>query len=163
MGGDVDMNNHFLTGLPSPVAPSDAVNYHSLVAMFLNAEIVAQATVRIAGGTTGSFSGYVSMRKVALYGTDVIFEVSGSVSIQAGAGTIENITVTLPEVFKYGSDWSDLGEYRELRATYNGHSYIMGPTTTTTGILVYTAWNIGQQQENDSVAISGHIKVGVNA
>lgn len=160
MTGNIDMNNHFLTGLPAPVAPSDAVNYHSLVAMFLNTEIVAQVSVFISGGT-GDITGYVSMRKVAFYGTDVVFEVSGGVSIQTGSGVIGNITVTFPEVFKRGYDWSDLGGYGGLIATYDGNSYSMGPTGWSN--LEYSTGTIGKQQKGGAVEISGYIRVGVNA
>ena len=160
MTGIIDMNNKVITGLPSPVAPSDAVNYHALVAMFLNAEIVAQANVTISGGTMVSLPATVSMRKVTLYGTDVIFYVSGSVPTQSVTGIINDVTITLPAVFKMGLDWSEMNGYRGLFATYKGNSYGMIPSSKS-GCIEYRTAPISQQQGGE-VEISGYIRVGVN-
>lgn len=163
MAGIIDMNNKVITGLPSPVAPSDAVNYHALVAMFLNAEINAQAYASVIRGTVSLFRGYVSMRKVTFYGTDVIFYVSGSFPTQSGGGIIDRVTITLPEIFKMGQEWSDMNGYSGLFATYNGSSYDMSPSGNSSYIEYSTSGIFGQQQKDAEVKISGYIRVGVNA
>lgn len=112
MAGNIDMSNHFLTGLPAPVAPSDAVNYHTLVSFALSISTV-KFSVAIRGHTrtntdTVEFS-YVEGAVVGNAGTYVVFRVNET-ALQIPSNTdlydITGVELYFPEILKYGPDWS---------------------------------------------------------
>lgn len=164
MAGNIDMGNHFLTGLPAPVAPSDAVNFQTLMNAIAGIETFALVIVTGTDytGNQKTKKTAISIKTIGTAGSDTILYLSGEVTGLSSAD-IKNVTgvkVQLPTQFKYpSSDWSYLHGYDLLRCVNLGNTLLyMNYTTPVTCTINSTNFSMSAT----SVVIQGYVKVGVN-
>lgn len=165
MTGIIDMNNKVITGLPGPTAPSDAVNYQTLINAVAGIESFAIATVTGYGqdGNTVTKKAGISITPVTTVGNDTIINLKGEVSdLGTLIKAVVSLTVVLPTQFKYpSSDWSAISGYSALRAVgdLNQTTFSLG------GSSVPLTFNAGSVSgwSTSKIEIKGHVRVGVNA
>lgn len=163
MTGNIDMQNYVITGLPAPVAPSDAVNYQTLIDAI--AGDVFKAVVVVTGssdaGNGSTVESSIIFKKVASAGKDVIFKAEDFVFDCSSAFRlgVTRVSVILPERYKCPSvDWSELMGYQALRTeVWNNKMLALNSPYSP---LSYSA---DGTYFNGTVRIVGHIRVGVNA
>lgn len=165
MAGNVDMNNHFLTGLPSPVAPSDAVPYQTLINAIAGTATVVTVTVKGMDYYNNEVSKATVMlaERVSTAGSDAIFSISGSVTDLSGSiYDVTGVTVEFADnkFTRPTSDWSDLGGKGFLVVT-NHQNALIGLSSGST--LLYKIDGDIHWGTMSEIVISGHVKVGVNA
>lgn len=171
MAGRVDMQNHVITGLPTPVAPSDAVNYQTLIDAI--AGKINYAKIILSGvdrrGNYASMSKIVSVAVEGTYSTDTILKFDHTIQYQEmidnGITSVSKIEVELSPSFKFPTtgDWSYVPGYSPL-------------LEATAGILAYSIPFSGDPVEipvvystgdipniDDNIRVNGYVKVGVNA
>lgn len=158
MAGIIDMNNKVITGLPSPVAPSDAVNYQTLIDAIAGAS--AFALIKISGkdgyGQDTYYRTAAGIERIDTYGTDTVLRINKTVSRPVDMYYATSVAVELPAQFKFpSSDWSDIGSYTPLTAGGNR----MGANNENGKVVLKYVGTIS----NSSFSIDGYVKVGVNA
>lgn len=115
MTGYIDMQNHIITGLPSPVAPSDAVNFQTLISIigvFLKkAKISVLAENETLDKSSKVMVEYVTPEILYVAGSKIIFKIPDTEFNIAIGDNIEvkslTVTVEMPQTLS-GFDWSSL-------------------------------------------------------
>lgn len=169
MSGAIDMNNHVITGLPSPVSPSDAVNYQTLInaiaGVTLFAVVVVSGSDRNGNGT--SMRAAAPIRNDGAFGVDTLLFMDTTIGYEelrnAGLYSINSISVQLPSQFKYPSgDWSYIPGYESdlLSATSSNTTAKLSLFSSSTP-LVYK--NNYLTMGVYDIRIHGYVKVGVSA
>lgn len=136
MAGDIDMNNHFLTGLPSPVAPSDAVNFQTLIKVIMSGGIEAIARLDYFLGSTKQLEKTVSIYPKMTVGNTVLFYAEFDMSFDQGGsmgGHINGVSLKLPQQFTFRQgEWSNFDQFSDgpvqlLSLHSNGNTYPLMP------------------------------------
>lgn len=166
MQGMIDMTNHAITGLPSPRAPSDAVNYQTLIDAIAGLSTVAIVKI------IGHYPDYTPLQMAAAfpiivsgnYSSDKVIYIKGTVS-NIEMPIIRDIQIELPTLWKYPTtgDWSYLPGYSSLKVTNHPRDlqlmYLGGISSSP---LVYGLNNSSFSWSPNYVDIEGYLKVGVN-
>lgn len=156
MAGIIDMNNKVITGLPSPTAPSDAVNLQTLVKAMVGSSNEAIAIVEGTSGGGTMVTGYVPLplKTVRVYGTDVVLAVSGTLRpSNIDCQTITDVVIQLPPKFRAPSgDWSDVSIPMKVQNKGISSFNFSVPVQ-----LLFSQFS----ETSNSIEISGEVRMGV--
>lgn len=164
MKGNIDMINHYLTGLPAPLAPSDAVNYQTLINAISGK--ISFSTFRVIGyvaspNDTVSAEYPLSVTRVGSYGSDAIIRLHGIAYITS-MRNVTDVVLSVPEPFvRPSGDWSEpfgyplvkIVNYSNSGLAFRLNSYV--PYSFNLGIASFV-WS------TDTIEIDGYIRARVN-
>lgn len=158
MAGNIDMNNHFVTGLPAAYAPSDAVSLSTVIKLMVSSYSTATAIVRgLYGSENRTAYIPVTFSVSGNDGSDMLLYINSTITLSScNLSTITNVTLQFPPIYKEpGGDWSYVSN--ALRIKY-GSSFV-SLSRINTGIpysVVFEAFAVASD-----ITISGYARVGV--
>lgn len=121
MEGMIDMQNNILTGVPDPVSPADAVNFHSLVLQGLTCvpllvELLRDSEIIYRGVVYGTLAGFYSPGHILLHVFGKL-ETINQVDISA-----TEIRIYPPSYASLPAEWSGFGASNMVSVVYNSHT-----------------------------------------
>lgn len=115
MAGNIDMSNHFLTGLPAPVAPSDAVNYQTLLRVLISQGI--ETVARITYNDSHQMEQTVVIVPQKIVGNRVLFYANFTMEYDQGgsmSSKVNSVSLKIPQQFVLpGEDWEEFDQFSD--------------------------------------------------
>lgn len=115
MTGNIDMSNHFLTGLPAPVAPSDAVNYQTLLRVLISQGI--ETVARITYNDSHQMEQTVVIVPQKIVGNRVLFYANFTMEYDQGgsmSSKVNSVSLKIPQQFVLpGEDWEEFDQFSD--------------------------------------------------
>lgn len=158
MAGNIDMNNHFVTGLPAAYAPSDAVSLSTVIKLMVSSYSTATAIVRgVYGSENRTAYIPVTFSVSGNDGSDMLLHINSTITISScNLRTITDVTLQFPPIYKEpGGDWSYVPNALQIKY---GSSFV-SLSRINTGIpysVVFEGFAVASD-----ITISGDARVGV--
>lgn len=158
MTGMLDMNDNVLTGIKTPVSPTDAVSYQFMMDTIL--KFICTETTVIFHSSSSSYSNYeftIDLDVVTTTGDLAVFSMNKTINIPSNSAGYNGAEIKIPSAFKNpGSDWSMIG-YIGPEITLDSVKHYLYPKGSNGS--VYTTDSFTNLFFSGTAAISGNLIV----